>query len=113
MTTKTKKQTAPQPTTLAEAFVVPQAFELAGYTFHVYLKPDLQKTGAHGATYFDPGEIWLDESLEPADLRGITFFHEWFHAALHAAGRDDLSWDEGLVDLMGSFMWQFLKTAKF
>jgi hypothetical protein len=108
----TKKQTK-LPETLAEAFVVPKEFELAGYTFHVHLKPDLQKTGAHGATYFDPGEIWLDENLEPADLKGITFFHEWFHAALRTAGRDDLSRDEGLVDLLGSFMWQFFKTAKY
>lgn len=109
---QTKKQTK-TPTTLAEAFQVPKKFELAGYTFQVLMKPDLQKAGAHGMTYHDLGEIWLDDGLTPDDLKGLTFFHEWFHAALKTAGRDDLNRDEGFVDLMGSFLWQFLKTAKY
>lgn len=93
-------------------FKAPKQFDLGGYTFSVQ-QSEMQRTGVHGLTNYDKGEIWLDDRLEPEDLKAITFYHEWFHAAFNAAGRDDLRNDEGLVDLMGSFMWQLFKSAKF
>lgn len=94
-------------------FKIPKTFECAGNTFTVSLKPDLQKVGAHGMTMFDTGEIWLDSNLTPEDLKGITFYHEWFHAALKTIGRDDLDRDESFVDLMGNLLWQFEKTKRY
>lgn len=94
-------------------FKVPKQFELAGFQYKVLFKPDLQKTGAHGATYYDSGEVWLDANLVPEDLKGITFYHELFHAIFHTVGRDDLRNDEALVDLMGNLMWQFEKSKVY
>lgn len=48
----------------------------------------------------------------PADMRYQSFLHEFFHAALEALGRNDLSEDEKLVDALAGLTHQMLKTAK-
>lgn len=94
-------------------FKIPKEFQLAGYTYKVLIKPDIQTVGAHGMTRYDPGEIWLDSKLEPEDLKAVTFYHELFHAMFNTIGREDLKNDEAIVDLLGNLMWQYHKTAKY
>ena len=94
-------------------FKIPQTFELGGYTYRVTQKEGLSKGGAHGQTLYDLGEIWMDASLRPEDLKAITFYHELFHALFNTLGREDLKNDENLVDSMGNLMWQFHKSAQY
>lgn len=96
-----------------KTFKIPKQFDLAGYTFKVLVKPDLQKAGINGQTHYDSGEIWMDSKLTPEDLKAVTFYHELFHAMFNTLGKDDLKNDEGLVDAMGNLMWQFHKSAKY
>ena len=92
---------------------IPKQFELGGATYTVKFQDGLSKGGAHGQTHYDAQEIILDSNLKPEDLKGITFYHELFHALFNALGKYDLRNDESLVDAMGSLMWQFHKSAKY
>ena len=92
---------------------IPKQFDLGGYTFNVYQKDGLSKGGAHGQTHYDLGEIWMDSSLKPEDLKAVTFYHELFHAMFNTLGKEELKNDESLVDSMGNLMWQFHKSAKY
>lgn len=42
-----------------------------------------------------------------------VFFHEFAHIMFDSIGRNDLSQDETLVDLVGNSIHQFLKSAKY
>ena len=94
-------------------FKIPKQFDLGGYTYRVTQKDGLSKGGAHGQTFYDLGEIWLDAGLKPEDLKAITFYHELFHAMFSTLGKDELKSDESLVDSMGNLMWQFHKSAQY
>ena len=55
--------------------------------------------------------LYIDGDAPQQDLEH-TFLHELFHALFEAAGRDELSSDESLVDTMGALLHQFMQTAK-
>jgi ABC-type siderophore export system fused ATPase/permease subunit len=95
-----------------KTLAIPSEFELAGTTYKVIYKEGLAKSGSLGQTHPNSGEIWLDSSLVPEDIKQATFYHELFHALFSTAGRYDLYQDEGLVDLLGNLLWQYLKTSK-
>jgi hypothetical protein len=42
-----------------------------------------------------------------------VFFHEFAHIMFDSIGRNDLSNDESLVDLVGNIIHQYLKTVKY
>ena len=92
---------------------IPHQFDLAGSTYTVKFSEGLSKGGAHGLTQYDSQEILLDSNLKPEDLKGITFYHELFHAMFNTLGKYELRNDESLVDSLGNLMWQFHKSAKY
>lgn len=94
-------------------FKIPTQFDLAGQTFKVFLKEDMEKQGALGMCYYKDQEIWIEKNLKPTDQIPITFYHELFHALFHTLGKEELKSDEGLVDALGNLLWQYHKTAKY
>lgn len=92
--------------------LIPKSFDLAGATWTVSQKEGLRKSGYLGQTQPGEHEIWIEKTSVSEDLKGITFYHELFHAIFHTLGKTDLYQDEALVDMMGNLMWQFIKTSK-
>lgn len=92
--------------------LIPKNFELGGARWTVVQKEGMQKSGVLGHTHPNSHEIWIDKNLAPEDIKGITFYHELFHAIFHTLGKQELYQDEALVDMMGTLMWQFIKSSK-
>lgn len=94
-------------------FKIPQEIDIAGQTFQIVMEPTLQKiANCCGQTHFDSGLILIDPGL-PAQVKGVTYFHELVHAILITMGRDDLNRDEAFVDMVGNLLWQSFKSAKY
>lgn len=91
---------------------IPRTFKLMGHTIRVRVVP--QSKWRHGAGAVG---IWLPDkyridvlAVQPESHRQQIFCHEFAHALLTLAGRDDLSEDEKLVDTLGHLLQQALTT---
>ena len=90
---------------------IPATFKLMGMDYTVRELPQDLREELHGLHNPADSTIYLDPTLR-SQMQHATFYHEWFHAALEAAGREDLSENEGFVDTMGHLLYQFVKTKK-
>lgn len=94
--------------------IFPNSFEIFGQTFTVVLKKNLiKKHGALGRCNSEKGWIQIQDPEYTDVSREVleqTFFHELMHAILDSIGQEELSANENLVDLMGSCMYQAIKT---
>lgn len=88
---------------------VPSSFQLLGRDFRVVRKPD-PSNEEDGCLDTDTDTIII--YADGKHRIGHTFGHELMHAMFKAAGREDLSDDEALVDVMGGLLWQFMRTAR-
>lgn len=88
---------------------IPATFKMMGMDYVCRELPEDLREDLHGLHNPADSTIYLDPTLKPQKLHA-TFYHEWMHAAFEAAGRDDLSENEGLVDTMGHLLYQFIKT---
>lgn len=91
---------------------IPKSFQLGGTTWSV------EHTGhipdALGETHMARAKILLNDSGGFCkDQREQTFCHELVHAILFAMGKGQTApHDEEFVDVFGTFLHQYLKTAK-
>ncbi len=88
---------------------IPKSFEMQGRTIRVANVESIND--AYGTWEALKDLITIDAS-STKHRREATFLHEFFHAALEALGREDLSQDEKLVDGLSGLMHQMLKTGK-
>lgn len=97
-------------------FKIPSSFRLMARVVTVTLHDDLRADDdtnepVQGLGNWDKGFIKLNRNQEPSALMH-TFFHEVTHLVFEAAGRDDLSTSEALVDLTGGLWHQVITSAK-
>ena len=90
---------------------IPEKFTLGAVPYKVIMVPHLNKEDA--VAQCDSDECWIKvvESY-PKKRQEQAYCHELIHTLLEAAGRDDLSIDETLVDVLGLLLHQYLETAK-
>lgn len=68
---------------------------------------------AYGVSDFKSNEIRLyTQEAGDGTLLDHSFYHELVHFLLHYAGRDDLSNDEQLVDVVGGLLAQYEATKR-
>jgi hypothetical protein len=103
---------------------IPQSFQVFGHTVKVLLVSPEQLHSMDVAENEVPSEyvygmyhhvdkvIYLDSTMS-GDLLETTYLHEKTHCLLEHAGRDDLSEDEGLVDLLSEIEHQISKSLKY
>lgn len=87
---------------------LPKQFGLAGHVIKVRYK----KLGRSDGMYEDATKtIWLDSSLKKAlaSHHFAVFAHELYHAIFAHTGRDDLFYDEALVDSMAHLTIQAIE----
>jgi hypothetical protein len=97
-------------------FKIPASFMLMARTITVSLhdglrSDDEQNEEVQGLGNWEKGFIKLDRNQEPTALMH-TFFHEVTHLVFEASGREDLSINEALVDLVGGMWHQAIVSAK-
>lgn len=93
---------------------IPSSFTLVNRQYNVEeMDPDVSDMSkAHGCHSRNKARILVELSGDlEEDFYQHTFLHELFHAMFEAAGKDDLSEDEDLVDLMAALLHQFLQTS--
>ena len=80
-----------------------------------YKDPQAPDEDVWGYTVFNEGLIYLRRVTArfPKHAQMQAFWHEYFHAVLHHAGRERMKRDETLVDCLGTLQLQALNTMKF
>ena len=98
----------------AQAVKVPKSFDLFGNTIRVRkaTPESLEVNCTYGQWLPGELEIYIRNDLKP-DNALQTFWHEFFHAALEAAGKSRESADEQFVETLAGLTLQMLKTAKY
>ena len=94
---------------------IPETFQLLGHTYHVKLfAPGEWPYDAEVYGWSEKEERWIHICDEPKARSTVehTFFHELAHHVFWSVGRDDLSDDEPLVDMVGGLLHQAFKTAQ-
>ena len=96
---------------------IPRSFQLLGRTYTVRVDPTVMQKSRWGEISFREGIITLypegsDISVN-REMVENTFYHELINAILTACGREDLSSDENLVEILGGLLHQFEKTATY
>jgi len=91
---------------------IPYRFEVLGRTIRVTRsrKVNLDAFGEYNS---ERDTITIYRTARTPELQAHTFCHELMHVLLEAAGRPDLSDDEGFVDTMGGLLHQALSTARY
>jgi len=91
---------------------IPRRFQLLGHTVTVRVVPPSKWRHGKGAVgTWEPNKYRIDVlAVQPESHRQQIFCHEFAHALLQLAGRDDLSEDEKLVDQLGHLLQQALTT---
>ncbi len=87
---------------------IPKTFELGGMTWEVVQIDNLAELGR---CLRDIQTIQLKKNEKPA-TKQQAFCHELVHAIKYTLGEAD-DHDEQKVDLLGTMLHQFLKTAKY
>lgn len=82
-----------------------------GHTIKVRVVPKSRWRLKDAVGVFRPDTYCIDVlAVQPESHRQQIFCHEYVHALLIMAGRDDLSADEKLVDTLGHLLQQSLTT---
>ena len=89
---------------------IPKSFKLLGHTITVRVVPPSKWRHGKGCVgIYQPDKYRIDIlAVQPESHRQQVFCHEFSHALLILAGRDDLSSDEQLVDQLGHLLQQAL-----
>lgn len=64
-----------------------------------------------GLTEWNTNTIFLLRDLQGSKM-AHAFWHEYFHVLLFSAGKEELSYDEGLVDMLGLLTAQAIATMR-
>ena len=78
----------------------------------------LAKQEGHGSIYglcdYERQRIYIRKASKKfsASLQKHTFWHEYFHMALHLGGRERLARDETLVDTLAASLLQAINTSE-
>lgn len=90
---------------------IPRSFQIAGHTIRVVRVRTKKRWGL-----YHPDkkriEVCYAQKGVPRSHIEQTFCHELMHCLFDHAKRDDLYYDEALVDLLGDLLHQALTTAK-
>ncbi len=90
---------------------IPRTFKLMGHTIKVRVVPISRWRHKDAVGIYFPEKYRIDvKAVQPESHRQQIFCHEYAHALLILAGRDDLSADEKLVDTLGHLPQQSLTT---
>ena len=90
---------------------IPKSFQMLGHTIKVRVIPQSKWRVKDAVGVFYPDKYRIDVmAVQPESHRQQIFCHEYAHALLILAGRDDLSADEKLVDQLGHLLQQSLTT---
>jgi hypothetical protein len=90
---------------------IPKSFKLLGHTIKVRVIPQSKWRHKGCVGIYEPDKYRISVlAVQPESHRQQVFCHEWAHALLILAGRDDLSADEKLVDQLGHLLQQSLTT---
>ena len=92
---------------------VPKRFTLLGVQYTVEVIPPTKWRHPECVGYFDQNRGVVQIKKAAPDITLQTYFHELVHLILTSANREDLSGDEGLVDLMASLIHQALATSEY
>ena len=90
---------------------IPKTFTLGAIEYKVSMVNHVDKGESLGMSDTDEGWVQIMKGL-PRSRTEQVMCHELMHCLLGIAGRDDLSQDEHLVDVMGTFLHQYLETSK-
>ena len=90
---------------------IPKSFKLGGVGYKVKMLKKLDEHDSLGLTLTDAGSVKIKRD-QARDRLEHTMCHELFHCLFEAAGREDLSSDEGLVDVMALLLHQYLESQK-
>ena len=95
--------------------MIPKSFTLMNRTYDVVDMPHEFHLAGEQDGYFDKERgaisVYTGDTYSPEYIRAV-FFHELAHALFEAAGREDLSKDEALVEVMGSVVHQFMQSKR-
>jgi hypothetical protein len=100
--------------------MIPKSFKIFGHTVKVKRVKSLKDEDGKvtlGESDIYKNEIRLLDNDTKFELtqsqKEQTFYHELVHMILDSVGREDLSEDESLVDLISGALHQFIKTSKY
>lgn len=95
---------------------VPKSFSLAGLEWTI-THGEVPSEGNLGHCDFFEQEIIVKSKYNGKKInqqtQAHTFYHELVHALLMSMGQHELNQNEEFVDLLGNFLYQFSKTAKW
>jgi hypothetical protein len=91
---------------------VPRRFKLFGIQYTVEVIPPIRWKRSDCVGYLDQNRAVIHIKKGAADVNAQTFWHEIAHLTLTSANREDLSEDEGLVDLLASMIHQVIATSQ-
>jgi Zn-dependent peptidase ImmA (M78 family) len=95
--------------------MIPKSFTLMNRTYDVVDMPNEFHLAGEQDGYFDKERgtisVFTGDTYSQEYIRAI-FFHELAHALLEATGRENLSKDEHLVEVIGSVLHQYTQTKK-
>lgn len=94
-------------------FTIPGQFSLGGRLVTIQIEDDMMaEEDLLGQAVYRQGLIRL-QAVTPKhtqDAQTQTFCHELIHWLFYSAGRSNLNDDEALVDVLGTFLHQFMVT---
>lgn len=103
---------------MARRKLIPKSFELGGRKFAVELVDNLvQDQSAVGLAKYMTCEVKVQKNCSGAkmstDAMEQAFYHELAHHLYDVMGNRELSQNEAHVDLLGTFLHHFAKSAKY
>ena len=93
------------------ALGIPSNFSALGHTISVLEVANLSGTGSYGDWDQNLNEIRLFTKGVCDSVIVHSYYHELVHCLLCLAGRQDLSGDEALVDVLGGLLAQVIATS--
>ena len=93
------------------ALGIPTSFGALGHTIKVIEIPNLPEMGKYGDWDQALNEIRLFTNGVCDSVIVHSYYHELVHCLLCLAGRQDLSSDEALVDVLGGLLAQVIATS--
>jgi len=95
---------------------LPRRFALTGHVIQIKRVKELASNCSCDGRYWQSRNLieiqCPDEGKWAASYTDHVLWHEIMHAVFSAAGRDDLSADESLVDAVGGLVAQVVRTLK-